>query len=173
MALNLGIFRDMPTAEFKALSNAALSSMRDEMLPHLRTPVPCTDANCADRDTVHIMFVRHGDGKNCKLVSPDGNPANIIRVPLLTRNRKPISRLFHSQIDWSAARPDRLGFEILMFTGWWAKKLDLSTVRSPQLSDAVKWTDEQRQSWESMRRRWIHTQPKQRPVAMFTRNEAA
>jgi hypothetical protein len=173
MGLNLGEFRDMPTAEFKARSDDAWKTVAADMLASLKMPVLCTDENCADDAKVHIMFVRHGDGNNCKLVSPDGNPAKILRAPLLNKKRNPIANLHHSQIEWRPEKPERLGFEILFFSGWWAKRLELCRVRSPELSSLVQWTDEQRHAWEVMRRYWIHTQPKNRPLAMFTRNEAS
>jgi hypothetical protein len=170
MGLNLGAYRDMPMAEFKKLSEDAWKAISAEMLSSLTRPEPYTDSNCADREIVHLMVVQHGAGNNCKLVSTDGNPAKVTRAPLLDRRGRSICSRYHSQVEWS---PGSLGFEILMMSGWWAKKLEFSKAISPQLSSLVSWTDEQRATWAEMTRRWQHTQPKQTPRPIISRSHAA
>jgi hypothetical protein len=162
----------MSDEEFRAdldARSAHVESWMRENIQSLRTPV--SFEGCDPGRIVHLMSIQHDIGNNSVLISTDGNPANIRRVPLLSRVHRPVTRLHHSQIEWT---PERLGFQIYMIPGWLAADRKFAQARSPQLSDAVEWSDDQRAAWEAMRRRWEWTRPKahdRRPL--LTRNDAA
>jgi hypothetical protein len=159
MALDFRFARNMPIAELRERSQAAWAAAAEEVIAPLRRPIPFSDANTNDKATVHLMVVVHGRGNNCKIVSTDGSPANLRRAPLVSPSKGwPIAKLYHSQVDWSADEPGHLGFEIIMLSGWWAKKLEFAQARSPELNVAIEWSQEHLDAWASMKRKWAITQ---------------
>jgi hypothetical protein len=171
MRMNVDL-RDMSSAQFREVLDGMDRSLKQVAADHiaeLREPI--SFEGCDPDITVHLMSIQHDVGQNSILISWDGNPANVRRVPLMSKRDRPITSLYHSQIEWT---PERLGFQIYMIPGWLASERKFAQARSPQLSDAVEWTDEQRAAWNEMRKRWEWTRPKvrdRRPI--MTRNDAA
>jgi hypothetical protein len=164
--------RDMSPTQFREMldrMDASLKQVADDHIAELRTPV--SFEGCDPSRTIHLMCIQHDVGENSVLISWDGNPANIRRVPLLSKRHRPITSLYHSQIEWT---PERLGFQIYMIPGWLAVERKFAQARSPQLSDAVEWTAEQRTAWSEMRKRWDWTRPGARDRRLLlTRNDTA
>ncbi len=145
---------DERAAHYAACARDIRKTFVDEKVVELEKPI--SFKGCGHWHKLVMTVVQHEAGPNSIVVSHNGEVEGAWRLPLtFTKSSKagqPIVRVIQTIVPFQRM-PLELGFLLIEVPGWLAgdSRRPLCQARSPRLSTAVQWTDEQIAAWDRLR----------------------